>query len=90
MSVAPARLLRAPVDRGVMGVAGTAGTVASREALIEAVRAGERVKYLHFWGHRPLPDGRIGPSLRITFMDLHLFLFSSPCYLMLIVSSLLF
>ncbi len=62
MSVAPARLLRAPVDRGVTGVAGTAGTVASREALIEAVRAGERVKYLHFWGHRPLPDGRIGPS----------------------------
>ncbi len=33
-----------------MGVAGTAGTVASWEALIEAVRAGERVKYLHFWG----------------------------------------
>ncbi|MGW4147906.1 NADAR family protein [Streptomyces albogriseolus] len=41
---------------------GTVRTVASREALIEAVRAGERVKYLHFWGHRPLPDGRIGAS----------------------------
>ncbi|MYW55229.1 DUF1768 domain-containing protein [Streptomyces sp. SID8376] len=47
---------------GVMSVDGTARTVASREALIEAVRAGERVKYLHFWGHRPLPDGRVGAS----------------------------
>ncbi|WP_251143449.1 NADAR family protein, partial [Streptomyces sp. McG8] len=45
-----------------MSVDGTARTVASREALIEAVRAGERVKYLHFWGHRPLPDGRVGAS----------------------------
>lgn len=47
---------------GVMSVDGTVRTVASREALIEAVRAGERVKYLHFWGHRPLPDGRVGAS----------------------------
>ncbi|CAL9294137.1 hypothetical protein SUDANB51_05927 [Streptomyces sp. enrichment culture] len=38
------------------------GAAASREALIEAVRAGARAKYLHFWGHRPRPDGRIGPS----------------------------
>ncbi|MEU0754893.1 NADAR family protein [Streptomyces albogriseolus] len=45
-----------------MSVDGTVRTVASREALIEAVRAGERVKYLYFWGHRPLPDGRIGAS----------------------------
>ncbi len=45
-----------------MSVDGTVRTVASREALIEAVRAGERVRYLHFWGHRPLPDGRIGAS----------------------------
>lgn len=45
-----------------MSVDGTVRTVASREALIEAVRAGERVKYLHFWGHRPLPGGRIGAS----------------------------
>ncbi|MEU1261969.1 NADAR family protein [Streptomyces cellulosae] len=45
-----------------MSVDGIARTVASREALIEAVRAGERVKYLHFWGHRPLPDGRVGAS----------------------------
>ncbi|MFI5568285.1 NADAR family protein [Streptomyces sp. NPDC051740] len=34
----------------------------SREKLIEAARAGARIKYLHFWGHRPLPDGRIGTS----------------------------
>ncbi|MFG3494562.1 NADAR family protein [Streptomyces sp. NPDC047928] len=31
-------------------------------ALIEQVSTGERVKYLHFWGHRPRPDGAIGPS----------------------------
>ncbi|MED7823284.1 NADAR family protein [Streptomyces chiangmaiensis] len=36
------------------------GSIDSREALIGAVRAGARVKYLHFWGHRPRPDGRIG------------------------------
>lgn len=58
----PARLLCAQIDRGVMSVDGTVRTAASREALIEAVRAGERVKYLHFWGHRPLPDGRVGAS----------------------------
>lgn len=34
----------------------------SREALVKEVRAGARVKYLYFWGHRPRPDGRIGPS----------------------------
>ncbi|GAA1005592.1 hypothetical protein CF54_06415 [Streptomyces sp. F-3] len=34
----------------------------SREALVRAVRAGRRVKYLHFWGHRPRPDGRLGAS----------------------------
>ncbi|CAL9591587.1 hypothetical protein SUDANB2_05234 [Streptomyces sp. enrichment culture] len=38
------------------------GAVDSREALIRAVHAGAGVKYLHFWGHRPRPDGRIGPS----------------------------
>ncbi|MBB4902318.1 NADAR family protein [Streptomyces griseomycini] len=49
---------------GITGaaVSGTTGTIGSREALVEALRAGERVKYLHFWGHRPLPDGRIGAS----------------------------
>jgi ribA/ribD-fused uncharacterized protein len=38
------------------------GAVGSRTALIRAVRAGARIKYLHFWGHRPRPDGRIGAS----------------------------
>ncbi|PWI11141.1 DUF1768 domain-containing protein [Streptomyces sp. NWU339] len=40
----------------------TVGTIGSRETLVEALRAGRRVKYLYFWGHRPLPDGRIGAS----------------------------
>lgn len=26
------------------------------------MRAGARVKYLHFWGHRPRADGRVGAS----------------------------
>ncbi|MFF5500136.1 NADAR family protein [Streptomyces aquilus] len=38
----------------------------SRDALVRALgtgaRAGPQVKYLHFWGHRPLADGRIGAS----------------------------
>ena len=34
----------------------------SRESLVREVRAGARVRYLHFWGHRPRPDGRVGAS----------------------------
>ncbi|MEU5957743.1 NADAR family protein [Streptomyces sp. NPDC047525] len=34
----------------------------SVDALVHAVRAGERVKYLHFWGHRPRQDGTLGSS----------------------------
>ncbi|MGW5668866.1 NADAR family protein [Micromonospora sp. NPDC003776] len=34
--------------------------VRSVAGLIGAVRAGERVKYLHFWGHRPQRDGSVG------------------------------
>lgn len=30
------------------------------EALTKEVRAGTRVRYLHFWGHRPRADGRVG------------------------------
>ncbi|MEU9589887.1 NADAR family protein [Streptomyces sp. NPDC048193] len=41
---------------------GAAEMIDSREALLREVRAGARIKYLCFWGHRPLPDGRIGPS----------------------------
>ncbi|MFJ5558493.1 NADAR family protein [Streptomyces sp. NPDC093250] len=43
-------------------MSGTTETIGSREALIEALATGTRVKYLHFWGHRPLTDGRIGAS----------------------------
>ena len=38
------------------------GAVGSQEALIRAVREGAGITYLHFWGHRPRPDGRIGAS----------------------------
>jgi ribA/ribD-fused uncharacterized protein len=37
-------------------------TIDSRESLVRAVRSGAGIKYLHFWGHRPRPDGRIGVS----------------------------
>ena len=37
-------------------------TIDSRDALLAAVRAGARVKYLYFWGHRERPDGRVGAS----------------------------
>ncbi|MFF2010839.1 NADAR family protein [Streptomyces sp. NPDC058195] len=30
--------------------------------LLARTARGERVKYLHFWGHRPRPDGRVGAS----------------------------
>lgn len=53
MSVVPARL-------ACMGK--ITGKIDSQDALIRAVRAGVRVKYLHFWGHRPRPDGRVGAS----------------------------
>ncbi|MFB0620708.1 NADAR family protein [Streptomyces sp. AGS-58] len=38
------------------------GKIDGLEALIREVRAGSRIKYLHFWGHRPRADGRIGAS----------------------------
>ncbi|MEU6090144.1 NADAR family protein [Streptomyces sp. NPDC047085] len=38
------------------------GKIDGVESLIREVRAGTRIKYLHFWGHRPRPDGRIGAS----------------------------
>ncbi|OIJ63320.1 NADAR family protein [Streptomyces mangrovisoli] len=36
------------------------GKIDSRDTLVSAVRAGAKVKYLHFWGHRPRPDGTAG------------------------------
>ncbi|WP_327432084.1 NADAR family protein [Streptomyces sp. NBC_01236] len=38
------------------------GKIDSWEALISAVDSGARVKYLHFWGHRPRPDGQVSAS----------------------------
>lgn len=32
------------------------------EELTQQVRRGERVKFLHFWGHRPRPDGQLSAS----------------------------
>ncbi|MGW0749211.1 NADAR family protein [Streptomyces sp. NPDC002587] len=32
------------------------------DELIKQVSHGERVKFLPFWGHRPRPDGTLGPS----------------------------
>ncbi|MFE9612600.1 NADAR family protein [Streptomyces sp. NPDC006012] len=36
------------------------GRIDSVEALTREVRAGARVRYLYFWGHRPRADGRVG------------------------------
>lgn len=33
-----------------------------RDWLIGQVRQGEKVTWLHFWGHRPRPDGRLSAS----------------------------
>ncbi|WP_405456855.1 NADAR family protein [Streptomyces sp. NBC_00101] len=32
------------------------------DELVARTDRGERVEYLHFWGHRPLPDGSVGAS----------------------------
>ncbi|MFH9737529.1 NADAR family protein [Streptomyces roseolus] len=32
------------------------------EELTQQVSRGEKVKWLHFWGHRPTPDGRLAQS----------------------------
>ncbi|MFI0943487.1 NADAR family protein [Streptomyces sp. NPDC021020] len=37
-------------------------TVRSVEELVAYTARGDRVKYLHFWGHRPQRDGRAGPG----------------------------
>ncbi|BBC32604.1 uncharacterized protein SGFS_038980 [Streptomyces graminofaciens] len=38
------------------------GKIESWDTLTREVRAGAKVKYLHFWGHRPRPDGQVGAS----------------------------
>ncbi|WP_175439246.1 NADAR family protein [Streptomyces vilmorinianum] len=34
----------------------------NREELTQQVSRGERMKWLHFWGHRPRPDGQLSAS----------------------------
>lgn len=53
MSVVPATLACMVNDTG---------RIDSRESLIRALHAGSTVRYLYFWGHRPRPDGHVGPS----------------------------
>lgn len=36
--------------------------IESVESLVGEVRAGARVRYLHFWGHTPRADGTVGAS----------------------------
>jgi len=38
------------------------GEINSQDALVREVRSGATIKYLHFWGHRPHPDGRVSAS----------------------------
>ncbi|MFE4861885.1 NADAR family protein [Streptomyces sp. NPDC056670] len=38
------------------------GDRAPLDELIAQVNEGERIKFLHFWGHRPQRDGSLGPS----------------------------
>ncbi|WP_280895890.1 MULTISPECIES: NADAR family protein [unclassified Streptomyces] len=38
------------------------GKIDSQDALVRRVRAGAKLKFLYFWGHRPRPDGRVGAS----------------------------
>lgn len=61
MSVVPARLACMDKITGKLA-AEAAEKIDSQEALIREVRAGTKVKYLHFWGHRPRPDGRVSAS----------------------------
>ncbi|WUH52688.1 NADAR family protein [Streptomyces sp. NBC_00442] len=41
---------------------GITGDRAPLDGLIAQVKKGERIKFLHFWGHRPQRDGSLGPS----------------------------
>ena len=41
---------------------GDMAKIDSWDVLIQEVRAGTRVRYLHFWGHRPRADGQLSAS----------------------------
>ncbi len=45
------------------GPFGPADGAWSREQLMDAEQAGERLKFLFFWGHKPPPSGAIGPHV---------------------------
>ncbi|MFF2653631.1 NADAR family protein [Streptomyces sp. NPDC058045] len=49
-------------ENGARKGTGNGKVIDSVEALRAAVAAGQRFKYLMFWGHRPRPDGGIGSS----------------------------
>jgi ribA/ribD-fused uncharacterized protein len=34
----------------------------SRDELIAAIDGGEKIKWIHFWGHQPQQDGSLGPG----------------------------
>ena len=40
-----------------------------REKLLSRIAAGETLQFVYFWGHRPLPDGSIGPSCCSQWFD---------------------
>jgi len=40
-----------------------------REKLLSRIAAGEVLQLVFFWGHRPLPDGSIGPSCCSQWFD---------------------
>lgn len=40
-----------------------------RESLLARIAAGESLDFVFFWGHRPLPDGSIGPSCCSQWFD---------------------
>jgi ribA/ribD-fused uncharacterized protein len=46
----------------VAATLGRMGKIDSVDALLREVHTGTPVKYLHFWGHSPRADGRIGAS----------------------------
>jgi ribA/ribD-fused uncharacterized protein len=40
-----------------------------REKLVSRMAAGETLDFVFFWGHRPMPDGSIGPSCCSQWFD---------------------
>lgn len=49
---------RLPVNKPATAPASNAAPA----ELVDILAAGVRVKYLHFWDHKPQPDGSVGPG----------------------------